>query len=247
MAQVVFNSVTKRFAQPNGPAVCAVDQLSLRGGDNEFLAILGPSGCGKTTTLRLVAGLETPDSGTILLNDIPLNAVPPKDRDVAMVFQAHALFPHLTARENMGFGLRLRKFSKNEIDNRVEEAANFLGLKSLLDRRPQTLSGGECQRVALGRALVRRPKLFLFDEPLSSLDGPMRAMLRNEIARLHKSLSTPILYVTHDCAEAFALADRIAIMREGRVEQVGTAAELKGSPVNSFVSDFIKAQISTII
>lgn len=247
MAQVVLKCVTKHFFQPKGPAVCAVNQLDLVGGDNEFLAILGPSGCGKTTTLRLVAGLETPDSGTIHLNNILLNSMPPKDRDVAMVFQSHALFPHLTVRENMGFGLRLRKFSKAEIASRVEEAAEFLELKPLLDRRPQTLSGGECQRVALGRALVRRPKLFLFDEPLSSLDGPMRALLRNEIARLHKNLPTPILYVTHDCAEAFTLADRVAILREGHIEQVGTATELKEHPASPFVSDFIKAQISATI
>lgn len=239
MSRLILQQVTKRFTVASGAPVCAVDHLSLDIGETEFVAILGPSGCGKTTALRLVAGLESPDEGSITLDGKPLADIPPKDRDVAMVFQSHALFPHLTARENMAFGLMLRRFPKAEIQRRVSEAAETLGIESLLDRRPQALSGGECQRVALGRAMVRRPKVFLFDEPLSSLDAPMRLQLRGEIARLRNISPASILYVTHDRSEAFALADRIAILRAGRLEQIGTREELIRNPVNGFVSECV--------
>jgi multiple sugar transport system ATP-binding protein len=237
MSRLTLHQVTKRFAVPAGAPVCAVDQLTLTVGEAECVAVLGPSGCGKTTTLRLVAGLETPDSGRIEIDGKPLADIPPKDRDVAMVFQSHALFPHLTARDNIAFGLMLRKFPRNEIRARVDEVAEILGISPLLDRRPQALSGGECQRVALGRAMVRRPKVYLFDEPLSSLDAPMRLQLRHEIARLRQIAPTAILYVTHDRSEAFALADRIAILRAGHLEQIGTRDELVQSPANAFVRE----------
>jgi multiple sugar transport system ATP-binding protein len=232
MSRLILQQVTKRFAVSNSKPICAIDRLSLEVGETEFVAILGPSGCGKTTALRLVAGLETPDEGSITLDGKPLVDIPPKDRDVAMVFQSHA-------RENIAFGLMLRRFPKEEIHRRVSEAAEILGIESLLDRRPQALSGGECQRVALGRALVRRPKVFLFDEPLSSLDASMRLQLRTEIARLRSISPASILYVTHDRSEAFALADRIAILRAGHLEQVGTREELIRNPVNGFVSECV--------
>lgn len=239
MARVVINDVSKAFAAKNGETVCAVRGISLDIAEREFLAIVGPSGCGKTTTLRIIAGLETADSGTLLLDGVSMNGVPPKDRDVAMVFQSHALFPHLTAYENMAFGLMLRKFPKMEIDKRVRAAAEALGLSSLLARKPQNLSGGECQRVALGRAMVRRPKVFLFDEPLSNLDAPMRLQLRGEIAKLRQQVEASFIYVTHDQSEALALADRIAVMRNGMIEQVAAPAELTHRPASPFVANFM--------
>jgi multiple sugar transport system ATP-binding protein len=239
VATIRIEKVSKSFRAKSGETVVALRELSLDVRDREFLVVVGPSGCGKTTMLRLIAGLETPDIGTISVDSAILNGTPPKDRDIAMVFQSPALFPHLTVAENIGFGLMLRKFPKNEISHRVNEAAEMLGLSSMLNRKPETLSGGECQRVALGRALVRRPKVFLFDEPLSNLDAPMRAQLRKEIRRLRNLLPATFLYVTHDQSEAIAMADRIAVMRAGNIEQVGSADELRTKPVNEFVARFL--------
>lgn len=241
MARVVLENVSKEFAAERGGRVRAVNGVSLTIGEREFVALVGPSGCGKTTTLRLIAGLETPDSGTISLDGVPAAELAPKDRDVAMVFQSHALFPHLTAYENMAFGLMLRKFEKAEVRRRVTEAAEVLGISHLLDRRPQALSGGECQRVALGRAMVRRPKVFLFDEPLSNLDAPMRVQLRGEILKIRKQVDACMVYVTHDLNEALSMADRVVIMRAGSIEQAGTPKELSQAPINGFVRDFLSA------
>jgi multiple sugar transport system ATP-binding protein len=207
--------------------------------DHEFLVIVGPSGCGKTTTLRLIAGLETPDQGAILLDGASLAAVAPRDRDVAMVFQNHALLPHLTVFENLAFGLMLRRFPKEEIARRVRTAAEMLNLRPMLERKPPALSGGECQRVALGRAMVRQPKVFLFDEPLSNLDAPMRLQLRAEIAALRRRAGAVMIYVTHDQAEAMALADRVAVMKDGALQQTAAPMELYGHPANRFVAGFM--------
>ena len=239
MARVVLNNVTKEFAGTRAGRVRALNGVSLEIGEGEFLVLAGPSGCGKTTTLRLIAGLETPDSGSVTLDGAPVAGLAPKDRDVAMVFQNDALFPHLSAYQNMAFGLMLRKFPKTEIERRVGEAAEMLGIAGLLDRKPQALSGGERQRVALGRALVRRPKVFLFDEPLSNLDGPMRLQLRGEILKLRSQVSAAMVYVTHDMTEALALADRIVVMRQGAIEQNGTADELRQNPATRFVAQFL--------
>jgi multiple sugar transport system ATP-binding protein len=239
MARLVLENVSKRFAGPRRENVGAVSGLDLAIQDHEFLVIVGPSGCGKTTTLRLIAGLETPDEGTISLDGKSLTGVPPRDRDVAMVFQNHALLPHLTVFENLAFGLMLRRFSKEETARRVREAADTLNLVPLLERKPPALSGGECQRVALGRALVRQPKVFLFDEPLSNLDAPMRVQLRTEIAALRRRAGAMMLYVTHDQAEAMALADRVAVMKNGRLEQTAPPLELYRHPANRFVAGFI--------
>jgi multiple sugar transport system ATP-binding protein len=239
MASVSIEHVSKTFRGKRGEAVHAVRELDLAVSDREFLVVVGPSGCGKTTMLRLIAGLEMPDAGSIALNGNVLNGTPAKDRDIAMVFQTPALFPHLTVAENIGFGLMLRKFSKAEISQRVTEAADVLGLTALLSRKPETLSGGEAQRVALGRAMVRKPKVFLFDEPLSNLDSPMRAQLRKEIKKLRERVQATFLYVTHDQAEAMALADRMAVMRQGRIEQIGTPEQIRGQPANEFVREFM--------
>src|SRR5580658_2428084 len=239
MARLVLENVSKRFAGPRRENVGAVCRLHLAVQDHEFLVIVGPSGCGKTTTLRLIAGLETPDEGTISLDEKSLAGVPPRDRDVAMVFQNHALLPHLTVSENLAFGLMLRRFPKDEIARRVREAADILNLTPLLERKPPALSGGECQRVALGRALVRQPKIFLFDEPLSNLDAPMRLQLRAEITALRRRAGAMMLYVTHDQAEAMALADRVAVMRDGALEQTAAPLDLYRRPANRFVAGFI--------
>jgi multiple sugar transport system ATP-binding protein len=239
MARLVLENVSKRFAGPQRENVGAVSRLNLAIEDYEFLVIVGPSGCGKTTTLRLIAGLETPDEGTISLDGKSLAGVPPRDRDVAMVFQNHALLPHLTVSENLAFGLVLRKFPKDEIAKRVREAAEMLNLTSMLTRKPPALSGGECQRVALGRALVRQPKVFLFDEPLSNLDAPMRLQLRTEIVAVRRRAGAMMLYVTHDQAEAMALADRVAVMRNGTLEQTAAPLELYRRPANRFVAGFM--------
>ena len=212
MGRLVLENVTKTFCGPRGQKISAVRALNLTAEDRELLAIVGPSACGKTTTLRLIAGLETPDSGSILLDGQPLDGVAPQDRDVAMVFQDHALFPHLTVFENVALGLRLRKFPRAEIAIRVKAAAEMLGLTALLERRPAELSGGECQRAALGRALVRRPRVFLLDEPLSNLDAPLRLQLRGEIARLRRRLGATMVFVTHDQAEALALAEQNGVL-----------------------------------
>ncbi len=238
-AGLVLDNVSKRFAGPRRQNVGAVSNLNLTVQDGEFLVIVGPSGCGKTTTLRLIAGLETPDSGGICLEGRSLEGVPPRDRDVAMVFQNHALLPHLTVFENLAFGLMLRRFPKAEIERRVRAAAEMLGLPALLERKPPALSGGECQRVALGRALVRHPRVFLFDEPLSNLDAPMRLQLRAEITAVHRRVGAMMIYVTHDQAEAMALADRVAVMKDGALQQVAAPVELYRRPANRFVAGFI--------
>lgn len=241
MAQVAFENVGKDFAGPRQERIGAVRDLNLTVADGELLVIVGPSGCGKTTTLRLLAGLETPDSGSIRLDGRSLEGVPPKDRDVAMMFQHHALLPHLTVFENMAFGLMLRKFPRAEIAARVQKAAAMLNLTGLLERKPGELSGGECQRAALGRALVRQPKVFLLDEPLSNLDAPMRLQLRAEIAAVRRRAGATMIYVTHDQAEAMALADRVTVMRDGAVQQAAAPLELYQRPANRFVAGFIGA------
>jgi len=239
VACIVIEHLTKCFTGPRGEIIWALDDLSLTVENGELLALVGPSGCGKTTTLRLLSGLEDPTSGTITMDGRLLNGVTPKDRDVAMVFQNPALYPHLTARQNLGFGLRLRKCPRAELDRRVQEAAELLGLTDCLDQRPAELSGGQCQRVALGRAIVRRPRVFLFDEPLSNLDPQMRIQLRAEISRLHKRLAVTVIYVTHDQGEASMLGDRIAVMNQGIIQQVAAARELYFHPRNLFVAGFI--------
>ncbi len=239
MAQVVIEHLTKIFRGPQGERICAVDDASLEVADRESLVLVGPSGCGKTTTLRLIAGLEEPTRGTIFIDGRSVNEVPPKDRDVAMVFQHYAIYPHLSAYENMAFGLKLRRYPRAEIENRVREAAEMLDLTVVLARRPQDLSGGQRQRVALGRALVRRPKVFLFDEPLSNLDPPLRLQMRTELARLQARLGATMLFVTHDQVEALMLGHRVAVMRSGVIQQVAEPMELYQQPANRFVAGFI--------
>jgi multiple sugar transport system ATP-binding protein len=239
MARLVLENVSKRFVGQRRENVGAVSRIQLAVEDHEFLVIVGPSGCGKTTTLRLIAGLETPDEGVIALDGTSLAGVPPRDRDVAMVFQNHALLPHLTVFENLAFGLMLRRFPKEEIAQRVRAAAEMLNLTALLERKPPALSGGECQRVALGRAMVRQPKVFLFDEPLSNLDAPMRLQLRGEIAALRRRAGAMMIYVTHDQAEAMALADRVAVMKDGALQQTAAPMELYRRPANRFVAGFM--------
>ena len=235
MAQVKIEHVDKVY--PGN--VKAVDDVSLEIKDGEFVALVGPSGCGKSTTLRMVAGLEEISQGTITIGGQVVNDVPPKDRDIAMVFQTYALYPHMTVRENMAFGLKLRKFPKDEIARRVDEAAKILGIGDLLDRRPKALSGGQRQRVAVGRAIVRKPAVFLFDEPLSNLDAKMRIQMRVEISRLHAQLGATMLYVTHDQVEAMTMGQRIVVMKEGVVQQVDDPIALYDRPVNRFVAGFI--------
>lgn len=240
MPSLQFESVCKSFTAQRGAKISAVRNLSFSLEANELLVLLGPSGCGKTTTLRLVAGLETPDAGEIILDGKVLNSVRPELRDVSMIFQTPALFPHLNVWENISLGLRLRKTPLPEIKKRVSEAADVLGLQKMLDRRPQELSGGEAQRVALGRALVRQPKIFLLDEPLSNLDPTTRKQLRREIACLHEKLAIPMIYVTHDHREAFSLGHRIAVMNGGELQQIGTPEEIRNSPANQFVAEFVE-------
>jgi multiple sugar transport system ATP-binding protein len=239
MAQVVLDRLTKVFPGSGGEVIRAVDNLSLEVGDHELLALVGPSGCGKTTTLRLIAGLEEPTAGTISTGGQVVNQLPPKDRDIAMVFQNHALYPHMSAYENMAFGLKLRHYAKAEIEQRVKDAAQMLDLTSCLDRRPAALSGGQRQRVALGRALVRQPRLFLLDEPLSDLDAQTRLQMRAEIARLHTRLAVTMIYVTHDQVEAMTLGQRVAVMHAGVIQQVAAPADLYHHPANRFVAGFI--------
>jgi multiple sugar transport system ATP-binding protein len=217
----------------------AVHDLSLEIQDKEFVVLVGPSGCGKSTTLRMVAGLEEVSSGTISIDGRVVNDVPPKDRDIAMVFQNYALYPHMTVFENMAFGLQLRKFPKEEIRRRVEEAAQLLELTDVLERKPKALSGGQRQRVAVGRAIVRKPKVFLFDEPLSNLDAKLRVQMRTEISRLHQRLGATMIYVTHDQTEAMTMADRIVLMKDGHVQQVDSPLGIYGGPKNRFTAGFI--------
>ena len=235
MAGVVLKDVTKVFP----PNVVAVKRFSLEIADKEFLVLVGPSGCGKSTTLRMVAGLEEVTEGTIEIGGRVVNDVPPKDRDIAMVFQNYALYPHMTVYNNMAFGLKLRKFPKAEIDKRVRDAAQVLGIGELLDRKPKALSGGQRQRVAVGRAIVRQPKAFLFDEPLSNLDAKLRVEMRAELNKLHNRIATTMIYVTHDQVEAMTLGDRIVVMNAGIIQQVGAPLEIYNRPRNKFVAGFI--------
>jgi multiple sugar transport system ATP-binding protein len=239
MAQVGLEHLTKIFTGPGDERICAVEDACLVANDRELLALVGPSGCGKTTTLRLIAGLEEPTTGTISINGEIVNRLPPKDRDVAMVFQHHALYPHMSVYDNMGYGLKLRHVPRAEIDQRVQDAAQVLGLTACLGRKPAAISGGERQRVALGRALVRRPKVFLLDEPLSNLDVQTRVQMRTEIARLHARLGSTMIYVTHDQVEALTLGHRVAVMKAGVIQQVAAPMELYQHPANVFVAGFI--------
>ncbi|MGD1821131.1 MAG: ABC transporter ATP-binding protein [Pleomorphochaeta sp.] len=219
--------------------VKAVDNVNIDIEDREFVVLVGPSGCGKSTTLRMVAGLEDITSGELLIDGKLVNDVPPKDRDIAMVFQNYALYPHMTVYDNMAFGLKIRKFDKAEIDQRVREAAKILDIEELLDRKPKALSGGQRQRVAVGRAIVRQPKVFLFDEPLSNLDAKLRVQMRAEISGLHHRLQATMIYVTHDQVEALTMADKIVVMKFGVIQQIGKPLELYNEPVNKFVAGFI--------
>ena len=239
MAKVELKSVGKVFHAKQGEEIPAVRNVNLTVADRELLVIVGPSGCGKTTVLRMIAGLEGLSSGTITIDGMAMNTVPPQDRDIAMIFQRDALYPHMTVFENLSFGLQLRKTSPAETLNRVHETAAMLGLSTLLQRYPRALSGGERQRAALGRALVRKPRLLLLDEPLSQLDAPLRAQLRAEIARLHQQLGTTMIYVTHDQIEAMTLGQRIAVMNEGVVQQVAEPRTLVEQPANAFVAEFM--------
>ncbi len=235
MAEVVLTGVTKVFP----PDVVAVDQMDLRIRDQEFIVLVGPSGCGKSTTLRMVAGLEEITEGEIRIDERIVNDVAPKDRDIAMVFQNYALYPHMTVYKNLAFALKMRKVPKAEIDRRVRDAAKVLGIGDLLHRKPKALSGGQRQRVAVGRAIVREPKAFLFDEPLSNLDAKLRVEMRAELKRLHSALKTTTIYVTHDQEEAMTLGDRIVVMENGLVQQCGAPLEVYDRPVNHFVAGFV--------
>ena len=238
MAEVNLDRVRKVYKGDTGD-VLAVDQFNLLIKDREFVVLVGPSGCGKTTTLRMIAGLEEVTEGTITIGTRVVNHVPPKDRDIAMVFQNYALYPHMSVYKNMAFGLRLRGVAKAEIDQRVREAAQILGISELLDRKPKALSGGQRQRVAVGRAIVRQPAAFLFDEPLSNLDAKLRVEMRAELKKLHHRLATTMIYVTHDQVEAMTLADRVVVMNQAHVQQVGTPLEIYDYPRNRFVAGFL--------
>jgi multiple sugar transport system ATP-binding protein len=234
MAQVLMKDLNKKYDE-----VHAVKDVNLHIRDKEFVVLVGPSGCGKSTTLRMVAGLEEITSGEISIGDRVVNDLPPKDRDIAMVFQNYALYPHMSVYDNMAFGLKMRKFPKAEIEKRVRDAAEILGIQELLKRKPRQLSGGQRQRVAVGRAIVRHPQVFLFDEPLSNLDAKLRVQMRVELKRLHDRLETTAIYVTHDQVEAMTLGDRVVVMKDGWIQQVGEPLELYGKPANRFVAGFI--------
>jgi multiple sugar transport system ATP-binding protein len=243
MAEIVLDKVTKEFAD----GTLAVTDFSLDIEDGEFIVLVGPSGCGKTTALRMIAGLEGVSRGTISIGDRVVNAVPSKERDIAMVFQNYALYPHMTVYDNMAFGLKLRKLPKEEIDRRVKEAADILGLEDLLQRKPKALSGGQRQRVAMGRAIVREPKAFLMDEPLSNLDAKLRVQMRSEIARIQHELSVTTIYVTHDQVEAMTMGDRVAVIRKGALQQVGAPQYLYDHPQNLFVAGFIGSPAMNLV
>lgn len=234
MARIILENLTKKF----GPAE-AVKDISLEVEDGEFLVLVGPSGCGKSTTLRMIAGLEEVTSGKIYIGDRLVNELPPKDRDIAMVFQEYALYPHMTVYKNLAFGLKMRGLPKQEIDLRVREVAAMLGISDFLDRKPRELSGGQRQRVALGRAVVRKPVAFLFDEPLSNLDAKLRVQMRAELSKLHNELKTTVVYVTHDQVEAMTMGTKIVVMKDGEIQQVGRPMEIYRRPVNMFVAGFI--------
>ena len=234
MAQVVMKDLNKKYDE-----VHAVKDVNLHVRDKEFVVLVGPSGCGKSTTLRMVAGLEEITAGEIQIGERVVNDLPPKDRDIAMVFQNYALYPHMTVYDNMAFGLKMRKFPKAEIQQRVRDAAEILGIQELLKRKPRQLSGGQRQRVAVGRAIVRHPQVFLFDEPLSNLDAKLRVQMRVELKRLHDRLETTAIYVTHDQVEAMTLGDRVVVMKDGWIQQVGEPLELYSRPANRFVAGFI--------
>ena len=235
MASLSLRGIYKKY--PGG--VVAVSDVNVEIRDKEFIILVGPSGCGKSTTLRMIAGLEEISEGELYIGDRLVNDIAPKDRDIAMVFQNYALYPHMTVFENMAFGLKLRKVPKDEIARKVEEAARILDLSHLLDRKPKAMSGGQRQRVALGRAIVRSPKVFLLDEPLSNLDAKLRAQMRTEISKLHKKLGTTFIYVTHDQTEAMTMGDRIVVMKDGFVQQIDTPQNLYEQPVNKFVAGFL--------
>src|SRR3989339_2219321 len=236
MAKVILEKIEKRFINNPKPAVA---EMSLEINDKEFVVLVGPSGCGKSTTLRMIAGLEEITSGRILIDDKVVNEIPPKDRDVAMVFQNYALYPHMTVYDNMAFGLKIRKYPKDEIKRRVMEAAEILGIQELLERRPKQLSGGQRQRVAVGRAIVRKPKVFLFDEPLSNLDAKLRVQMRTELKKIHERLQSTMIYVTHDQTEAMTMGDKICVMKDGIIQQVAGPIDLYDHPYNKFVGGFI--------
>jgi multiple sugar transport system ATP-binding protein len=235
MATVELKNISKVY----DGNVKAVDSINVDVKDREFVVLVGPSGCGKSTTLRMVAGLEDISSGELLIDGKIVNDVPPKDRDIAMVFQNYALYPHMSVYDNMAFGLKIRKFPKDEIDQRVREAAKILDIEELLDRKPKALSGGQRQRVAVGRAIVRKPKVFLFDEPLSNLDAKLRVQMRAEISSLHSRLKATMIYVTHDQVEAMTMADKIVVMKLGIIQQIGSPLDLYNTPANKFVAGFI--------
>jgi multiple sugar transport system ATP-binding protein len=240
MATVVLRNLVKTYpASEKNPAFTAVKGINLEIKDGEFMVLVGPSGCGKSTSLRMIAGLEEISGGTISIDGRVVNDVLPKDRDIAMVFQNYALYPHMSVYENLAFGLKLRKVPKAEIDTRVREAAAMLGLEPLLDRKPKALSGGQRQRVAVGRAIVRKPKVFLFDEPLSNLDAKMRVAMRAEIARLHTRIGATMIYVTHDQVEAMTMGDRICVMKDGEIQQVAEPLTLYNQPANLYTAGFI--------
>ncbi|MBU1863761.1 MAG: sn-glycerol-3-phosphate ABC transporter ATP-binding protein UgpC [Candidatus Omnitrophica bacterium] len=235
MAKVDLKGVTKVF----GEEVVAVNNINLEIRDKEFVVLVGPSGCGKSTTLRMIAGLEEITKGEIYIGDTLINHIAAKNRDIAMVFQNYALYPHMNVYDNLAFGLKLRKYPKKEIDRRVREAADILGIKALLNRKPKALSGGQRQRVAVGRAIVRKPKVFLFDEPLSNLDAKLRVQMRYEIQKLHTNLKATMIYVTHDQVEAMTMGDRIVVMKDGIIHQVSEPLELYARPINKYVASFI--------
>ena len=235
MASVRLDNIRKEYEG----GVVAVKDVNIEIADKEFVVLVGPSGCGKSTTLRMIAGLEDITEGTISIDGKVVNDVAPKDRDIAMVFQNYALYPHMTVYDNMAFGLKLRKFPKQEIEGRVREAAKILGIEEYLDRKPKALSGGQRQRVAVGRAIVRKPKVFLFDEPLSNLDAKLRVQMRTEISKLHNSLEATMVYVTHDQTEAMTMGDKIVVMKDGFVQQTNSPLNLYNKPANKFVAGFI--------
>jgi multiple sugar transport system ATP-binding protein len=242
MARVVMENVSKQFG-----TVQAVRDFNLIVEDKEFAVLVGPSGCGKSTALRMIAGLEEPNNGTITIGDRMVNDLPPKERDIAMVFQEYALYPHMSVFKNMAFGLKLRKFPKSEIAQRVREAAEILGIQDFLDRKPKQLSGGQRQRVAVGRAIVRKPAVFLFDEPLSNLDAKLRVQMRAELSKLHDRLQTTIVYVTHDQVEAMTMGTKIVVMKDGWIHQIGHPLDVYNSPVNLFVAGFIGSPVMNVI